>query len=269
MTRKDAIARVLQVASGEVGVKEQPLGSNFGPRVGQYLAVTGIRRPAFWCAAWVAWVGQSALGDAWPLPLSASCDVLLDYARRHRCLSSSPSAGDVFLVLASDNDATHTGLVTGINAGGVTFGTIEGNSNDGGSRNGIEVARRPHRSVDPPGAYRCVFIRWADLIDEDAGEGQGAESWAVRIGEARLPAIYESGTTIAPLRQLLAAIFGSDVETSLGWEDGPTWEGRAMPLTVTIRAGVGYVKVRAFADWSGLQVVPDPAKREIRLKRPG
>lgn len=264
MTRSAATQRVLQVASGEVGVKEQPLGSNFGPRVSQYLGATGIRRPAYWCASFVAFVGQSAIGDVWPLPLSASCDVLLDFARRHKCLYPSPIAGDVFLVMASESDAIHTGFVTSVNLATKTVGTIEGNSNDGGSRNGIEVARRPARAIDPPGRYKLLFVRWSEMLDE----GDEADAWAVRIGEARVPAIYETGTTIAPLRQMMTAIFGqASVAESLGWDDGPTWEGRHMPLTVTVRNGVGYVPVRAFANWTGLKVGVDLEKREVRLSR--
>jgi hypothetical protein len=38
------------------------------------------------------------------------------------------------------NDWTHTGIVTQADAG--SFGTIEGNTNDGGSTNGVEVCAR-------------------------------------------------------------------------------------------------------------------------------
>lgn len=270
MTRSDATARVLKVAGGEVGVKESPVGSNFGPRVGQYLAATGIRRPAFWCASFCAWVGDQAIGDAWPLPPSASCDVLLDYARRHKVLRNSPQVGDVFLVMASANDAIHAGFVTGVNPGGASVATIEGNSNSGGSRNGIEVARRPERAIDPPGRHRLQFVRWSELIDE----GDEEESWVLVVGTSgvRIPLLYEDGTTLAPLRSVLRAVIGPTAESALGWDDGPIWTGTdgkvtAIPLTVTIRGGVGYVPVRPMAAWMGCRVEVNLEEREVRLVR--
>ena len=52
------LATVLLVASGEVGVMEEPPGSNRGPKVDQYLASVGLNAQdgSFaWCAGFVYW----------------------------------------------------------------------------------------------------------------------------------------------------------------------------------------------------------------------
>jgi hypothetical protein len=51
-------------------------------------------------------------------------------------------AGDLFLVINKNNlmDATHIGIVIGLNDFVIT--TIEGNTNDEGSREGFEVCKR-------------------------------------------------------------------------------------------------------------------------------
>lgn len=46
--------RALKVATGELGVKEHPAGSNDGPRVREYQSVTGAYREP-WCASFCTW----------------------------------------------------------------------------------------------------------------------------------------------------------------------------------------------------------------------
>lgn len=47
--------RALERAKKEVGVKEQPPGSNWGPRVSTYIKSTGYNFPLPWCLAFVHW----------------------------------------------------------------------------------------------------------------------------------------------------------------------------------------------------------------------
>lgn len=56
LTRGDLVARQ---ALAEVGVKESPPYSNYGPRVSQYQATTGAYR-APWCASFAAWCYRTA-----------------------------------------------------------------------------------------------------------------------------------------------------------------------------------------------------------------
>lgn len=257
MTRDQAVASVLAVARAEVGVREEPRGSNGGPRVLQYLASVGIRRPAYWCAAFVSWVGREALGDAWPLPMTASCDVLLDFARRHGILvEHNPRPSDVFLVMASPSDATHTGYAAGVTPDSIA--TIEGNSNDDGSRNGYEVAARPARAR----TGRLRYIRWTDLIEETA------PGWTLAVGAStRLPLVVEDGTSWVGLRALMEALHGSAASQSLGWDDGPTWRGAPIPVPHRLDGGTTLVPVRLAARWQGLGAVPNESARTVALVR--
>lgn len=72
------ILRALQLGAAEVGVEEQPRGSNGGPRVNQYLVGVDCRgdwlldldpdeRP--WCARFVVWTVMSAVAELGPLVL--------------------------------------------------------------------------------------------------------------------------------------------------------------------------------------------------------
>ena len=257
MTRDQAAASVLAVARAEVGVQEEPRGSNWGPRVAQYLAAVGWKKPAYWCAAFVSWVGREALGDAWPLPLTASCDVLLDFARRHGVLlESSPRPSDLFLVMASPSDATHTGYVAGVTPESVA--TVEGNSNDDGSRNGYEVAARPARAR----TGRLRYIRWTDLIEETE------PGWTLAVGAStRLPLLVEDGTSWVALRPLLRALHGTQADTALGWDDGPTWRGAPIPVLHRLVEGTALVPVRPAARWQGLGVLPNESARTVALVR--
>lgn len=91
-------------------------------------------------------IGQS-LKDY--MPTTYSCDVVGNHGNKNDLLIrnadvrkdlSKVEAGDVFLVVKKPFDWTHTGLVTGIEDGWIK--TIEGNTNDEGSREGYEVCER-------------------------------------------------------------------------------------------------------------------------------
>ena len=131
-------------------------GQNMGPWVRHYMdAVLEGRRagPDFpWCAGFVcSVVRQAALahGVSMPIPDVVSCD---DLAKGAQLLvgvvSGAPSRpceapdGSVFLLRhrTRKNDWVHTGIVTCFH--GSHFETIEGNSNDEGSREGHEVCER-------------------------------------------------------------------------------------------------------------------------------
>src|SRR5262249_39265096 len=58
------LARVLQIATSQIGVMEQPTGSNRGPQIDNYLRTVGLEpsQGSFaWCAAFVYWCfGQAS-----------------------------------------------------------------------------------------------------------------------------------------------------------------------------------------------------------------
>ncbi len=154
------LATVLQLASREVGTMEDPLGSNRGPRVDQYLRAVGLN-PADgsfpWCAAFVYFCFQQA-AKTLDVPNPAIKDAgVLDLwnkagsqgIRRIAAVeaSTTPSLvqpGCLFVITTGSGNG-HTGLVEQI--AGVRLTTIEGNTNLGGSREGIGVFRRTGRTI--------------------------------------------------------------------------------------------------------------------------
>lgn len=128
-------------------------GQNRGPWVRLYMdGHEGNDWP--WCAGFVSFVIRQAcvaLGRRVPFPKTYSCDILgangqernLFVAERDINRANSAAVlppGTVFLNRRVSGDWTHTGFLMA--AGEDTFATIEGNTNDEGSREGYEVCSR-------------------------------------------------------------------------------------------------------------------------------
>ena len=138
-------AAALAEARARIGVREQPLGSNRGPQVDEYLRRAGLGPGYFWCMAFVYYcVDEAARKLKVPnlLPRTASCSRLYRWARAHGRLVPHPAPGDIFLCIGGDTGHYHTGFVDG-GLARERFPTVEGNSNAEGSANGIGVVRRP------------------------------------------------------------------------------------------------------------------------------
>jgi hypothetical protein len=131
-------------------------GANAGPWVRFYMK--GSDGDDFlWCAGFACFVLRQA-AEALELPESVqftmSCDKLASAARQQErflagaeIIADASKAGHVrpgslFLIRnpKNANDYIHTGIVIAADAEGIT--TIEGNTNQGGNRNGFEVCRR-------------------------------------------------------------------------------------------------------------------------------
>jgi hypothetical protein len=146
--------RALAVAVEEIGTMEQPVGSNSGPRVNQYLASTGTPSGNFWCMAFVHFcfrTAAQAMGVANPFPRTAGVLAAWNAAPSMRITKAAALAnlsrvgpGAVF-ILDYGNGHGHTGIVES-NTGGALV-TIEGNTNPAGSGNGIGVFRLSRRNV--------------------------------------------------------------------------------------------------------------------------
>jgi len=136
--------RHLRSAPREIG------GQNMGPWVRLYM--DGRQGPEWpWCAGFVCFIlGQACrtLGAEPPLTPSISCDSLAAGAReRDLFLAGSPGLvpdrvppGSLFLNRRTGSDWTHTGIVLSCRPD--VLETIEGNTNDDGSREGYEVCHR-------------------------------------------------------------------------------------------------------------------------------
>ena len=144
-------------AISQINVVEVPLGSNRGPEVDEYLKITGLNpigQHYAWCAAFVYWCYNKAAGDLGvknPLVKTAG---VLDHWNRAKCTKitrtqaiNDPSLitpGSIFIIDHGSN-LGHTGIVESVNGANIT--TIEGNTNNGQSREGYGVFRLTKRKI--------------------------------------------------------------------------------------------------------------------------
>src|SRR5579871_3094286 len=117
----------LQAAETQVGVTEQPPGSNDGPQIAEYRsAVQGSYAGAPWCAYFVSWCAREAgvpLGDQGQG--FGSVSEITDWARQTGRLTSTPAPGELILF-----GTEHVGIVKSVNADG-SLTTVEGNASNG------------------------------------------------------------------------------------------------------------------------------------------
>jgi len=154
MTLQD---KALEVAISQLGVQEQPIGSNRGPQVDLYIRSVGLdpagKHP--WCMAFVYWChSQAAEKIGVQNPMLKTGGVLLQWQKRKdRYRGLTPQPGDVF-IMDYGNGVGHTGIVE--KADNDFVYTIEGNTNDEGSREGFEVCRRKRPRAKIAGYLRFI-----------------------------------------------------------------------------------------------------------------
>ena len=127
--------------TSQLGVREAT-GKNDGKAVESYLKVTGNTKGAPWCAAFVSWCHLQAEIKA---PLSAwSPDWFksnIVYRRDWRKQYPEAEPGMVFGIWFQNlGRVAHVGFIDGEDANSYT--TIEGNTNEAGSREGDGVYRK-------------------------------------------------------------------------------------------------------------------------------
>lgn len=137
--------KAIEIARTQLGVHEDPGNKNTGPQVDEYLKAVGLGPGYSWCMAFVYWCYKQAASQlAVDNPLAKTGGVLDQWNRRRLHFSQvHPLPGDIF-IMDFGKGMGHTGLVTKVE--GVWIYTIEGNSNDEGSREGYEVCER-RRSI--------------------------------------------------------------------------------------------------------------------------
>ena len=143
-TTKSISARVLEIAASQVGVQEHPKGSNSGPEVDEYLKSVLLSAGNPWCMAFVYWCAREAYRECvMVIPLAQTGGVMIQWKkaqlRKVPNRASGVKPGDIFIMQFAHGTG-HTGFVESIGNG--VIHTIEGNTNDDGSREGYEVARR-------------------------------------------------------------------------------------------------------------------------------
>jgi lysozyme family protein len=161
---------VLEVAADEVGVRESPLGSNRGRRVEEYQSsVDPALAGQAWCMCFVYWCFKQAAARggfenrvpktggvhfAWrksgDLPNGVKVVKAADAQRNPNLIEP----GMVFYIRTSDTSG-HCGIV--VESVNGRLETIEGNTNNGGSREGIGVFRRTRRTI---ASINFGFVRY-------------------------------------------------------------------------------------------------------------
>ena len=132
--------KTLEIAIAQIGVEEIPRNSNSGPEVEIYLKSVGLPKGYSWCMAFVYWCTQKAATElALNNPLKKTGGVLDQYNSRPLLVKTKPQIGDIFII-DQGKGLGHTGIVE--KTEGNTIYTIEGNTNDTGSREGYKVCRR-------------------------------------------------------------------------------------------------------------------------------
>lgn len=132
--------KALEIALTQIGKKENPLGSNWGEPVKTYLKSVKIGFPASWCMAFIYWCFEKAALEL-NLPNTAirTGGVLAAWNAAVAYRKTEPSIGAVF-IMSFGGGLGHTGIVYKFDAKYIW--TIEGNTNDTGSREGIEVCKK-------------------------------------------------------------------------------------------------------------------------------
>lgn len=128
-------ARIAAVATRELGVAEQPPGSNDAPRIAQYRTATAGSGVGPWCAYFTSWVAQQAGAPVGPggqgIGYVPTVKAWAEQTGRYiPAGSGSPQVGDLVVFdRGGDGVLDHIGVVTGTTPdGGIR--TVEGNSSD-------------------------------------------------------------------------------------------------------------------------------------------
>jgi hypothetical protein len=137
----------LNIAGAEIGVAEQPPGSNDSPRIAQYRQATAGSGVGPWCAYFVSWAAREAgtpLGEQGQ-GFGRVDDVWAWAERAGKAVPAAagpPQPGD--LIVWDE----HIGIVEGVLPDG-SIQTVEGNSSD-------QVSRRVH---DASGDGAIGYVR--------------------------------------------------------------------------------------------------------------
>lgn len=136
--------KALEIAKTQLGVQEIPRGSNAGPAVEKYLKSVGLGKGYAWCMAFMYWCTKEASTQlGLENPLYKTAGVLAMYNKEKDSVVTDPQPGDLFIMDFGKGQG-HTGIVEKVENN--TIHTIEGNTNDEGSREGYEVCRRQRKT---------------------------------------------------------------------------------------------------------------------------
>jgi hypothetical protein len=144
------------------GAKES--GVNAGTFVTWVQQQTGNANGDPWCASLQAKVGFALLRDKWPVPLTAACKAVGDWATKQGCLKTEPQVGSLMLFWGEKDSRgarfNHIGCVIKV-IDSNTVVTIEGNTSEGPGliREGAGCFERT-RNIGP----RDRFVFWWEAL---------------------------------------------------------------------------------------------------------
>lgn len=137
--------KAVQIALSQLGVREKG-GANCGPEVEKYLKSVGLGKGYAWCMAYVYWCFLEASKSLnLENPVVRTAGVLHGWnkakckkipAKESKNNPSLVQPGDIFII-DFGRGFGHTGIVVEVNGGFIK--TIEGNTNNNRSREGIGV----------------------------------------------------------------------------------------------------------------------------------
>jgi len=145
--------KILQVAIGELGVTEYPMGSNL-QKYGEWYGLNGYP----WCAMFVSWIFYHAgflLGFINDQNGYRDCQAALNHFRKLNLIVTDPLPGDlVFHDWNKDHHIDHTSIFMQKRISDPkTFLTIEGNTSFDNNSNGGEVMIRMRKF------NQAIFVR--------------------------------------------------------------------------------------------------------------
>lgn len=146
--------KALEIAKTQLGVHE--VGKdNHGPEVEKYLKSVGLGPGYSWCMAFVYWCyNEASKALAVANPMKKTGGVMMQWHERSSKYGHvHPQPGDIF-IMDYGKGLGHTGIVEKCDADKIY--TIEGNTNDEGSREGYEVCRRYRNRSKVKGYLRFV-----------------------------------------------------------------------------------------------------------------
>ncbi len=131
---------IANIAQAEVGVREEPAGSNNGARIAEYRTATAGSGVGPWCSYFVSWVtaqagvpiGPTGQGEGWVPNVERWGKDTGRWIAPNAGIP--PQAGDIVIFDRNGDGLTdHIGIVTGARPDG-GIDTVEGNSSDAVSR---------------------------------------------------------------------------------------------------------------------------------------
>lgn len=130
-------------AAQDIGVCEDPPGSNRGKQIDEYNLFAGSPLGSFWCAT-ASGLWYRVSGARVP-PAYGNCDKWLEYGKKWDCLHNEPAIGSLALY-GTEVDIIHVGVI--VRTYPYTL-AIEGNTTlEGFSRNGeVVTLKKPGANV--------------------------------------------------------------------------------------------------------------------------